>query len=154
MLRRLACLVAAVGLPGLVACSDCDSPCKSGITFVVGDIAGALSRGSSLPLDICFDGSCKDVTITRDQVGGSVFAEFSGIDKAGDHTISVSSTASAIKGQFTGPVYSYQQDPGGDCKSCALATVRIKADGSITPAVPAPTESTTTIGGPASTSNG
>lgn len=139
MLRRIALTAVALAL---AACSNCDRPCKEGITFFVGDVAGALSRGSEVPLQICFDGDCKDVTITRDHVGGSVFLEFKGVAKQGDHQLTVTSTSS-LQGQYSGPVYSYRQDPGGSCSACDLATVKIAADGTITPAVPAPTGDTT-----------
>ena len=142
MLRRLALVVVALTL---AACSNCDSPCKAGITFYVAEVAGALSRGSEVPLHICFDGNCQDVTITRDNVGGSVFLPFSGVGKQGDHELTVTSTSS-LKGNYTGPISSYVQDPGGDCKSCALATVKIAADGTLTPGVPSPQPVATTIG--------
>ncbi len=142
MLRRLALVVVALGV---AACSNCDSPCKEGITFYVAEVAGALSPGSEVPLHICFDGSCQDVTITRDNVGGSVFLPFSGVGKQGDHELTVTSTSS-LTGSYKGPVSSYVQDPGGDCKSCALATVKIAADGTLTPAVPAPSPVATTTG--------
>ena len=140
MLRRLALVVFALGPVG---CSNCDKACKEGITFYIAEVAGALSRGSEVPLHICLDGSCQDVTITRDNVGGSVFLPFSGVGKQGDHELTVTSTSS-LKGNYTGPISSYVQDPGGDCKSCALATVKIAADGTLTPAVPAPQAATTT----------
>ena len=142
MFRRLTVLAVALVL---VACSNCDKACKEGITFYVAEVAGALSRGSSVPLHICFDGTCQDVTISRDNVGGSVFLPFSGVGKQGDHELTVTSTSS-LKGNYKGPIPSYVQDPGGDCKTCALATVKIAADGALTPAVPAPQPVATTIG--------
>ncbi len=54
MFRRLALVAVALGL---VACSNCDRECKEGITFYVAEVAGALSRGGEVPLQICFDGS-------------------------------------------------------------------------------------------------
>ncbi len=147
MFRRLALVAVALGL---VACSNCDRECKEGITFYVAEVAGALSRGGEVPLQICFDGSCQDVTITRDNVGGSVFLPFSGVGKQGDHELTVTSTSS-LRGEYNGPISSFVHDPGDDCKSCALATVKIAADGTLTPAVPAPVPSTigatTTTGG-------
>lgn len=150
MFRRLA--LVAVALVA-VACSSCDKPCKEGITFYVADVAGALSRGGEVPLKICFDGSCQDLTITRDNVGGSTFLSFSGVGKQGDHELTVTSTTS-LKGNYKGPIYSYSQDPGGDCKTCALATVKIGADGTLTPALPPPKAPTTTVAAPPTTSSG
>ena len=143
MFRRLALCAVALGL---VACSNCDKPCKEGITFYVAEVAGALSRGSSVPLHLCLDGECHDVTITRDNVGGSVFLAFEGVGNDGDHDLTVTGTAS-LKGSYHGKISSYEQDPGSDCKSCALATVKIGVDGTLTPAVsaaPAPTSTTST----------
>ncbi|MEP7204488.1 MAG: hypothetical protein ABI894_17880 [Ilumatobacteraceae bacterium] len=145
MLRRLA-LIAVAALV-LVGCNNCDKPCKQGITFVVAEVAGALSAGGKAPVRICFDGDCKDITITRDQVGGSLFVPFSGVGDQGDHEVTVTGTGTAsLQGSYTGPVYSYKQDPRGSCSSCDLATVKIAADGTLTPAVPAPTDTTTTVG--------
>jgi len=152
MLRRLSIVVVALAL---AACSNCDNKCTEGITFYVADVAGALSPGATLPLHICLDGSCQDVTVSRDNVGGSIFVPFTGVDKQGDRELTVSSSSSSsLQGSYTGPIYSYTQDPGGDCSTCALATVKVAADGTLTPAVPAPTASTTTVAAPAATSNG
>jgi hypothetical protein len=142
--RGLAVFAGAIALViALVACGNCDSKCTEGITFFVADVAGALSRGGSEPLTICFDGTCKDVTITRDQVGGSVFLPFTGVGKTVDHDLTVTGIGS-LKGEFTGKLSSYTQDPGGDCSSCSLATVKIAADGTLTPGVPAAATTTTT----------
>jgi hypothetical protein len=146
MLRRFALAVAALGI---VACSNCDAPCKSGITFNVAEIGGALSAGSQLPLHVCFDTTCDDVTITRNNESGTVFLDFPNVNKAGDHKISVSSSKSAIKGEYNGPLYTYTQKPGSDCKTCFLSTVKISPDGTIVPGQPAP--SPTTIAGPTTT---
>jgi hypothetical protein len=94
-------------------------------------------------LTICFDGTCKDVTITRDQVGGSVFLPFNGVGKATEHDLTVTGTGT-FKGEFKGKLASFTQDPGGDCSSCSLATVKIGADGTLTPGVPAASTTTTT----------
>ena len=142
MFRRFALVLVALAL---VACSNCDAKCTEGITFYVADVAGSLSRGGTEPLHICFDGSCKDTTVTRDNVGGSVFLAFSGVGKDIDHDLTVTGIG-AFKGEYKGKISSYTQDPGGDCKACALATVRIGADGTLTPAVVAPRNTTTTVG--------
>lgn len=143
--RKLAVLAGAMALAvALVSCSNCDSKCTEGITFYVAELAGALSRGGTEPLTICFDGTCKDVTITRDQVGGSVFLPFNGVGGAADHDLTVTGTGS-FKGEYKGKLASFTHDPGGDCSSCSLATVKIGADGTLTPGVPAaPTTTTTT----------
>ena len=135
----------------VASCSDCTSKCTEGITFIVSDVAGSLARGTSKPLHICFDGACKDVTITRADAGGSVFLPFSGVGKNTDHEITVQGTGS-LQGTYNGPVASFTQDPGGDCKTCALATVKIGADGTLTPGVPAPPTTQTTVGAAASVS--
>lgn len=152
MLRRIAALV-VVTLP-LVGCSKCDNKCTEGVTFAIGEIAGALAPGSQEQLTICFDGKCQNVTLTRQNTGGSVFLPFSGVGKAGDHHITVKGTG-AFQGDYTGPVFSYTQDPGGSCKTCALATVKIGIDGKITPAQPAtPATSTTVAATPTTANNG
>jgi hypothetical protein len=143
MFRRLALVAVALGL---VACSNCDNACEEGITFYVAEVAGALSRGGEVPLHICLDGTCRDVTVTRDNVGGSVFLPFSDVGDPGDHELTVTSTSS-LKGNYKGPLSSFVQDPGGDCKSCSLATVKIAADGTLTPAVPTTTGAPSTTGG-------
>jgi hypothetical protein len=142
MLRRIALVVVAFAL---VACSDCSSKCKEGITFYVAEVAGALSRGGTEPVTICFDGSCQDTTITREQVGGSVFLPFKGVGKNIEHDLTVTGVG-AFKGEYKGKLPSYLQDPGGSCSTCALATVKIGATGTLTPAVPAPQNTTTTVG--------
>lgn len=143
MFRRLALAVCALSLVG---CSNCDGKCTGGITFAVAEVAGSLARGSNEPLHICFDGTCKDVTVTREQVGGSVFVPFSGIGKNGDHDITVTGVGS-FKGEYKGKLTSYVQKPGGGCSSCALATVKIAADGQLTPGVPVVAATTTTVAG-------
>jgi hypothetical protein len=143
MFRRLALVAVALVLVG---CSNCDAKCTEGITFYVAEVAGALSRGGSVPLTVCLDGTCKDVTITRDQVGGSVFLAFKGVGKDVDHDLTVTGTAS-LHGEFKGKLPSYTQDPGGDCSSCSLATVKIAADGTLTPGVPVTPATTTTVTG-------
>lgn len=142
MFRRFALVAVALAL---VACSDCDVQCKEGITFYVAEVAGALGRGGEEPLHICFDGDCKDTTVTRDNVGGSIFLAFNGVGKDVDHDLTVTGTG-AFKGEYKGKITSYTQDPGGDCKACALATVKIGDDGTLTPAVVATTATTTTVG--------
>jgi hypothetical protein len=142
MFRRITLVVVALAL---VACSNCNSKCKEGITFYVAEVAGALSRGGSEPITICFDGSCKDVTITRDQVGGSIFVPFKGVGNNIDHDLTVTGVG-AFKGEYKGKLASYLQDPGGSCSTCALATVKIGANGALTPAIPAPRSTTTTVG--------
>ena len=140
MVRKLTVLAMVLAF-ALTGCSKSNSKCTGGITFYVAELAGALSRGGTEPLTICFDGTCKDVTITRDEVGGSVFLPFEGVGKDADHDLTVSGTGS-LKGQYTGKLASFIQDSGGS--SCSLATVKIGADGTLTPAVPAASLTTTT----------
>ena len=142
MLRRIAFVVVALVLVG---CSNCSSKCKEGITFYVAEVAGALSRGGTEPVTICLDGSCQDVTITREHVGSSIFLPFKGVGKNIDHDLTVTGVG-AFKGEYKGKLPSYLQDPGGSCSTCALATVKIGANGALTPATPAPLSTTTTVG--------
>ncbi len=138
--------VAAVTF-ALVACSNCNSPCKEGITFNVAEVAGALARGSTEPLHVCLDGDCQDVTITRELVGGSVFLPFKGVGKNIDHDLTVTGVGS-FKGEYKGKIASYSQNPGNDCATCSLATVKIGATGTLTPGVPvAPAAATSTTVG-------
>jgi hypothetical protein len=142
MLRLLSVLAAA---SVVVSCSDCaTAKCKEGITFYVADVAGSLARGTEEPLHICFDGTCRDVTITRADAGGSVFVPFDGVAKDIDHDLTVTG-AGAMKGEYRGRLASYVQRPNGTaCSgSCALATVKIGADGKLTPGIPTPQPTTT-----------
>jgi len=130
----------------LLGCQECDTKCEEGITFYVADLAGSLSRGGTEPLHVCFDGTCRDVTITRDNSGGSVFLPFKGVGGDIEHTLVVTGVG-ALKGEYTGKIDSYTQDPAGDCATCNLATVKIGADGTLTPAVSATAATTTTTSG-------
>ncbi|MGZ4671030.1 MAG: hypothetical protein ACXWBO_00330 [Ilumatobacteraceae bacterium] len=147
MFRRFSLVLVALTL---VACNNCKANCSEGITFYVAEVAGALSRGGTEPLHVCFDGDCKDVTVTRENAGGTVFLKFGGVGKNVDHDLTVTGIGS-FKGKYKGKIASYNQDPGGSCSTCALATVKIGADGAITPGAPAPTATTTTIGAVAPT---
>ena len=143
MLRNVALVAVAFTL---VACQDCSFACKEGITFYVADLAGSLARGGTEPLHVCFDGNCQDVDITRDDAGGSVFLPFKGVGDDIEHTLTVTGVG-ALKGEYKGKIESYTQDPGGDCDTCDLATVKIGADGTLTPAVAATAATTTTTSG-------
>ncbi len=111
------------------------------------DVAGSLARGTDEPLHICFDGNCRDVTITRADAGGSVFVPFTGVAKDIDHDLVVTG-AGALRGEYKGRLSSYVQKPNGSAcpGSCALAAVKIGSDGKLTPGVPAPQPTTTTAG--------
>jgi hypothetical protein len=142
MLRVLALFAAA---SVAVSCSHCASAkCKEGITFDVAAVAGSLARGTEQPLHICFDGTCRDVTITRASAGGNLFVPFSDVGKDSDHHLTVTG-GSSLNGDYTGRLSSYTQKPNGAAcpGSCALATVRIDSDGKLTPAVPTPQQTTT-----------
>jgi hypothetical protein len=141
--RRVALVAIAFTL---VACGNCDTKCKEGITFFVAELAGSLARGGAEPLHVCFDGSCQDVTITRDESGGSVFLAFKGVGNDIDHTLTVTGVG-ALKGEYRGKLDSYTQEPGGDCGTCDLATVKIGADGTLTPGVAASAQVPTTTTG-------
>jgi len=140
--RMLRCLVlTAVGLT-VVACQNCDNKCTGGITFLVGDVAGALARGSSEPLSVCFDNQCRDIAVSRANAGNSVFLPFDGVGKDVDHTLTVKGSGT-LTGSYSGKLTTVVQKPGGGCKSCALATVKVGADGTLTPGVPGPSTSST-----------
>jgi hypothetical protein len=133
----------AAALVVLAACSDCGTACKEGITFYVADVAGALARGTTEPLKICLDGQCASTTIARANAGGTVFLPFKGVGSKGDHTLTVTGTGS-MSGSYKGPIESYSQKTG--CGTCSLASVKIGADGTVTPGhvVPPTTTSPTT----------
>ena len=144
MIRRIA--LAAVAAFFIASCSDCGSAkCTEGITFLVADVAGSLAGGTQEPLHICFDGTCQDVTISRANAGGTVFLPFSGVGKAVDHDLTVVGTGS-MHGEYKGKLANYVQKPNGSsCPgSCALASVKIGSDGTLTPGVPSAPSATTT----------
>ena len=151
MLRRLAFSTAVLLL---VSCSPNSAlptiKCKEGITFYVAELAGALARGTNEPLHICFDGNCQDTTVTRANVGGSVFVAFGGVGGAGDHHITVTG-AGALKGDYSGKLATFTQRPNGAAGpgACSLATVKIAADGTLIPGVPASSSSSSTTAGAA-----
>ena len=157
MLRRLS-LIAVAWL--LVSCSSNGCPsatCPGGITFNVAEVAGALARGSDEQLHICLDGTCHDTTVSRANAGGSIFVAFEGVGNGADHDLTVTGIGS-LKGEYKGKLASYDQKPNGaSCPgSCALATVKIAADGTLIPGVPkAPVTtvagSPTTVGVPSPT---
>jgi hypothetical protein len=136
-------LLFAAALVVLAACGDCGTACKEGITFYVAEVSGALARGTTEPLKICFDGKCSTTIITRSNPGGTVFLPFKGVGSKGDHTLTVTGTGS-MSGSYTGPIESYAQKTG--CGTCSLASVKIGADGTVTPGhvVPPTTTSPTT----------
>ena len=148
--RRAAFAVAALTV--LAACGDdCSTPCQKGITFYVSELAGSLSPGSSEQISLCFDGDCKEVTISRKDVGGTTFVKFPGFGSGGDHTLTLTGPGS-LSGEFKGEVPVLDQSPGGACATCAMGVVKVGADGSLTPGqVPA---STSTTAGPTTTSGG
>lgn len=150
MFRRLALVVVAVFV--VASCSDCGSAKNTeGITFLVADVAGALARGTTEPLHICFDTQCQDVSISRSNAGGSVFVAFSGVGKDIDHDLTVTGIGS-LKGEYKGKLPSYIQKPNGNsCPGSSLATVKIGADGTLTPGVPKVPQTTTTIVGAVTT---
>ena len=150
-LLRFAAAMASVAALASACSSDCNATCTGGVTFDVSPVVGAMARGTNETLHLCFDSQCHDITVSRSNVGGTVFVPFDGVASAGDHTLTVTG-AGSFKGQFRGAVPSYQGSAGsGSCKvSCGLATVRIGADGSLQPATPVPA-ATTTVPGATST---
>jgi hypothetical protein len=138
MLRR-SLLVAVVAL--LAACGNCDSPCKSGITFYVTSLAGSLAPGTKEDVKFCLDDSCSTSTISRDMVGGTVFVE-SGNVGAGDHTVTVSAEG-GLSATYTGAIEAFEQQGGADCDTCKVGAVKVSADGTLTPGVAVPNSTTT-----------
>ena len=117
----------------LAGCGTCSTTCKEGITFYVAEVAGSLARGTSQELKICFDDSCKNIVISRNNVGGSVFVPFGGVGESGNHKVTVDGTA-AIHGEYSGKIESYKQELDNGCGTCRLATIKIAANGTLTPA--------------------
>ncbi|MEI7971121.1 MAG: hypothetical protein WCI10_01105 [Actinomycetota bacterium] len=120
----------------LAGCGSCSTTCKEGITFYVAEVAGSLARGTSQELKVCFDGSCKTIVVSRNNVGGSIFVPFGGVAGSGNHHVTVDGTT-AIHGDYKGKIESYKQVLDNGCGTCRLATIKIAADGSLTPAVSA-----------------
>jgi hypothetical protein len=158
MLRRVLLATFAVVLVACSPNSSCPTAkCTEGITFLVGEVAGSLSRGAKDDLQVCFDGKCQDTTVTRANVAGSIFLPFTGVAGSGDHTITVKATGGgSLQGEYKGKIVSYVQKPNGaKCPgSCSLATVKIGADGTITPGVPKSTLTTTTAPSGSTTTKG
>jgi hypothetical protein len=155
MLRRFSVLLVAVVL---VSCSSSACPttkCTGGITFYVAEVAGSLARGTSEPLHICFDSTCQDVVISRANAGGTIFVPFSGVGTDVVHDITVTG-AGALKGDYKGKLAGYIQKPNGAAcaGSCALASVKIGADGTLTPGIPAAPTTSTSVAAVDSTSQG
>jgi hypothetical protein len=148
--RRAPALVAALIV--LSACGDdCATPCQKGITFYVSELAGSLGAGSSEQVTLCLDADCKDVTVSRSNVGGSLFVPFDGVDGNAAHTVTLTGPGS-LTGSYQGTLPVFDQSVGGGCASCAMAAVKIAADGTLTPGQAA-TNSTPTAGS-TSTSGG
>lgn len=129
------------GLLLLASCSSGTCPtakCTGGITFYVADIVGSLARGTNERLQICFDATCRDVTLSRANSTGTIFLAFAGVGTDAVHDITVTGAGSA-KGTYKGKLASYLQKPNGaTCAGrCALASVRIGNDGKVTPGTPA-----------------
>lgn len=155
MVRRIT--VAALAFV-LFACSPNDScpkvTCKAGVSFLFKDIAGGLAAGGKVPLKVCVDGTCKDLTVTRADADSRQFIEVGGLGGDGDHTITVAATGGrALKGEYKGKLATVAGQPdGAACPgACAIATVRVGEDGTITPGVPTPTAASTTVAGAAPT---
>jgi hypothetical protein len=138
MLRR-SLLVAVVAL--LASCGNCGSPCKSGITFYVSPLAGALAPGTEQDVEFCFDDQCSTATVTRDLVGGTLFFEYSGVS-SGDHTVTVSADG-GLSGTYTGPIEAAKQNGGANCDSCKVGAIKVASDGTLTPGVAVPNSTTT-----------
>lgn len=128
-MKRLFGAIFAVFLAG---CSTCSTTCKEGITFYVAEVAGSLARGTSQELKICFDDSCKTIVVSRNNVGGSIFVPFSEVGGSGNHKVTVDGTTS-IHGEYKGKIETYKQELDNGCGTCRLATIKIAANGTLTP---------------------
>ena len=126
---------ALIALPVLllVACSSDSASCNTGVSFYVADIAGTLAAGKTVPVNICFDGDCQDITVSHDDDVSPVFVKFGGITKDGDHSLKVSVNGGAEQ-TYDGPVQGFGVDGG-----CTVGAVKLGADGTITPGSAAPT---------------
>lgn len=134
MLRRT--LLVALPLALLAACGTCDSPCKSGITYYVSGLAGSLAPGTSEEVTFCFDDQCDTATVSRDLVGGTLFFPYKGVG-TGDHTVTVTAPG-GLAGSYTGPIEAFEQQGGDHCDSCQVGSVKVAADGTLTPGVAVP----------------
>lgn len=126
---------ALVVLPALllVACSSDAASCNTGVSFYVADIAGTLGAGASVPVTVCFDGDCKDITVSHDDDVSPVFVKFGGIADDGDHSLKVTVDGGTTQ-TYDGPVQGFGVDGG-----CTVGAVKLGADGTITPGSAAPT---------------
>jgi hypothetical protein len=141
----------------LVACSPNSScePCKSGLTFVLDQIAGSLSRGTQADIAICVDGTCNSQTVTRDAASHSVFIGVGGLGGKGDHTITVrSKNGSTIDGSYKGPIEVIDNSAGVKCSHvCKVGVVKVEDNGTPVPGAPAkatPTTASTVTSSPTS----
>lgn len=146
--RRAAALVMAAVV--LAACgSDCTTPCRKGITFYVSELAGSLAAGSSEQVEVCFDDQCEQITVSRSDVGGTVFVPFADFGGTGDHSLRLTGPGS-LSGAYDGAVPVFDQS-GGGCPTCAMGVVKVGADGTLTPGQAGPTTPSTSVGAPSTT---
>jgi anti-sigma factor RsiW len=142
MRLKLLCVVVAVAL---AACGSSgqklEEACQPGITFLFRAVAGALPTGGTRALNVCFDGTCLPVTVSRSDASRRQFLSFAAVGVAGPHTVTVAATdSSAIKGSFTGEIPVYVQKTS--VNSCALATFDVGETGTLTVGVPQVTATT------------
>ena len=136
-LRILRRAVAAVALASLVGCSTCSTKCSTGLSLVVRSLMGSLAAGSAVEVQVCFDGDCKLVQVSRKLTpSGRVFLPFSGVGSSSDHTIDLTGPG-GMKGHYAGPLQSIEERKG--CATCKVATVNITDSGAIEPGVVATT---------------
>ena len=142
-LRRSLLVVAA---SALVGCSTCSTSCTSGLTLQVRSLMGIMHPGSAIDVQVCFDGECKKVQVSRKYTpSGRVFLPFKGVNSPSDHVIDITGPG-GLKGHYAGPLDTVTEKKG--CASCKLATINVSDSGSLQPGiVPTTTAPATTAKG-------
>jgi hypothetical protein len=107
---------------------------------------GTMHPGSAIEVQVCFDGDCKMVQVSRKYTpSGHVFLPFKGVTSSADHVIDVSGPG-GLKGHYAGPLDTVSEKKG--CATCKLATINVSDSGSIQPGVvPTTAPATTAQGG-------
>ena len=107
---------------------------------------GIMHPGSAIEVQVCFDGDCKKVQVSRKYTpSGHVFLPFKGVNSPSDHVIDITGPG-GLKGHYAGPLDTVTEKKG--CASCKLATVNVSDSGSLQPGiVPTTTAPATTVKG-------
>jgi hypothetical protein len=107
---------------------------------------GSMHPGSAIEVQVCFDGDCKMVQVSRKYTpSGRVFLPFKGVASSADHVIDLSGPG-GLKGHYAGKLDTVSEKKG--CATCKLATINVSDSGSIDPGVvPTTTVAATTAQG-------